>query len=733
MVAHSQRLPGEPEANIGGRGTGLTMLDSSAASGSDAQSSKLMEEALKLLDLGLRPFPVNPLTKKPLGDWKALQDTPPTKQEIARTFGAYPRAAIALVTGHPGGLDVLDLDVDENGDLPQWPSNPNLKLPGGLVIRTPRGGLHYVFAHIDGVRNSTGRLAPRVDVRGTGGYFVAAGPGREIVRGSFAEALNTQASQWLHEALLLGTGNRPHTTTGTTFSVGERNTSLTSLAGTMRRQGISEAAITAALLEENVRKCSPPLTEAEVRAIAQSVGRYAPGDSAHTCTDSGNSQRFVRQWKDVVRWCAPLNCWLVWDSCRWAVDNTERLTDMAKQTARTIYMEAAAAHDDAWRGELGKWARLSEQASRLEAMVKLAKPDLAILPDALDSAPLLFNCANGTLDLRTGELQKHNPGDYITKLAPVEYHPDARDPVWERFLDDTTGGDVTFARYLQRFVGYCLTGRTDEEIFALILGPSSTGKTTLVQALLAVAGDYGVKAQFDSFLERHDVGGPRSDLAALRGTRIVAAVETSATRRLAEPLVKELVGGDSVTVSAKYAHPITFKPQCKLILAANEAPRMSCDDGALWRRAKMLPFEHVITRPDPAIKAHLSKPNEALLAWAVHGCLMWQRDRLSDCVVVSGRTETLRSSMNPLAGFLESCSLGDQYKMPTGGLRQAYEDWADQEGIKPIRGKALARALQSAGCRSVSRKVDGRTVRYWLGIGLQHLGDESVTGESEDG
>jgi len=441
-------------------------------------------------------------------------------------------------------------------------------------------------------------------------------------------------------------------------------------------------------------------------------------------TDMGNAERFVSAWRGKVLWSGGLG-WLWWDGKRWVPDQLERVAAMAKITARSIGAEAQDEADEARRQALIKWWAMSENAARVAAMVELAKPDLAVSADAFDADPYLLNCSNGTLDLRNATLHPHNPRDLITKLCPVAYTPDATHPVWDRFLADATGGDEAFSTFLQRLAGYALTGDTSEEIFALVLGTAGTGKSTFVEALLSTWGDYGRKCAFDTFLARRDVGTPRPDLVALRGSRLVAAVETAPTRSLDSPAIKELVGGDRVTARSLYREEITFMPQCKLLLAANDAPKMSDLDAGLWRRLRMVPFKHVVADPDPTVKDTLRKvavAGPAILAWAVRGCLDWQRNRLGACDEVKRATTQLRLEFDPLAEFFsECCVFGHAYEVPAKALRDAYEAWTHENGT-PVGGvvgnQEWGRRLADKGCKRVQRRVSGENMRFWVGVGL---------------
>ena len=359
-------------------------------------------------------------------------------------------------------------------------------------------------------------------------------------------------------------------------------------------------------------------------------------------TDLGNGRRLVAQHGTDLRYCGPLGGWFWWDGRRWARDENGQAMRWAKDTALTLYDEAAQAlqaaqaaivrlrdagdslgpeklqEEQERMGEAMRkakqrlaWAIQSQAKARLDAMIALAESESPVVaaPGDFDADPWLFNVENGVLDLRTGTLRPHARADLITKLAPVRFDPDARDPIFDRYLADTTyEGGEDFVAFLQRAAGYSLTGCTDEEAFFLILGPGASGKSTLIEALLATLGDYAQKAGFDTFLERRDAGGPRPDIARLRGARLVAAVETSQSRHLAEQMVKELVGGDTITVRHLYREPFSFVPACKLWLAANDAPRITDTDSGIWRRLRRVPFEHVVPaeRRDPAVKRHLT-------------------------------------------------------------------------------------------------------------------------------
>jgi putative DNA primase/helicase len=308
------------------------------------------------------------------------------------------------------------------------------------------------------------------------------------------------------------------------------------------------------------------------------------------CTDLGNAERLVDRCGGLVRYDHAGARWLVWDGRRWVVDRTDDVGRLAKETIRGIRDEAARAGHER-RRKLLLHALASESDVRIRAMLARAKaePGLAVTRDRLDANPLELTVANGRLDLRTSALSPHRPDAYATKLSPVEYYPGAECRQWLRFLHRIFGGDAQLIGYLQRAVGYSLTGKTTEDVLFLLHGSGANGKSTLLEVLRAMLGEYAACAAFDTFLQRRE-GGPREDIARLDGARFVTATEGREGRRLDEALIKSVTGGDMVTARHLYQGSFEFVPQFKLWLATNHLPRIEGGDDAIWRRIRLIPF-----------------------------------------------------------------------------------------------------------------------------------------------
>jgi putative DNA primase/helicase len=473
-------------------------------------------------------------------------------------------------------------------------------------------------------------------------------------------------------------------------------------------------------------------------AIAHTTEVYSPGAPRAEAedaglrhfpfTDAGNGERLVKIHGRNIRYCHPTKTWYCWDGRLWTPDSNGRLMDFAKDIARHLYHEAAEIEDSAQRAPCAKWARQSESTEKRRAAIIAAQsePGIPVQMSDFDTDPWLLCCLNGVLDLRTGALQPHRREDYITRMAPVEYDPEARCEEWERFLGETCGGNEEFVRFLQEAVGYSLTGDTREEKLFFVHGAGATGKSTFLEAVKATLGSYAKVADFDSFVQRREAGGVRDDIAELAGRRFIVSIEVDEGRKLAEGLVKQLTGRDTIRARFLYQGGFEFVPQGKFWLAANSAPRVRDNDAALWRRILRIPFDRVVPedRRDPTLKARLrdtSVSGPGILAWAVKGCLRWQREGLRVPDLVKVATEEYREEMDPLKDFLaDCCVLNENAWVPSADLYKHYEAWTRENRVQfPLDAKGLAERLRAHGCKDERKYVAGKQCRIWCGVGLR--------------
>jgi putative DNA primase/helicase len=354
-------------------------------------------------------------------------------------------------------------------------------------------------------------------------------------------------------------------------------------------------------------------------------------------------------------------------------------------------------------------------------MMRLAQTELEVATtmNAFDTDPWLLTVANGTLDLRAGMLRPHRRDDFITKVSPIADDPGARCPIWDAFLQRVLAGDEEMIQFLQRAAGYSLTGLTTERLLFILCGPGRNGKTTFLEVLLAILGDYAVRTPTQTLLVKRD-GSIPNDIAALRGRRLVTASEGDEGGRLAEGTLKELTGGDTIAARFMRAEWFTFRPVCKLWFATNHTPIIRGTDHGIWDRIRLIPFPVRIpeAEQDTEFGAKLLTEASGILAWAVRGCLAWQRKGLGHPEPVRQATAGYRAEMDVLGHFLADCCIVNEGALVSAeALFAAYTRWAATSGEPRLTKTMLGRQLKERGFTSGRRGTP--QVRTWFGIGLR--------------
>lgn len=299
-------------------------------------------------------------------------------------------------------------------------------------------------------------------------------------------------------------------------------------------------------------------------------------------TELGNAERLSAKFGNDIRFCHEWGKWLIWTGTHWQIDLTGEIERMAKETVRGIYSEAFLQKDEEKRAALAKFAAKSETSRAINAMVTLARsePGIPILSDELDSNIWLLNCKNGTLDLRTGKLKPHDRNDCITKFVPVEYDPCADFVEWAKFLNRIMDGDQELISFLQRAVGYSLTGSTKEQCLFILHGTGANGKTTFLETIAELLSGYAQKTPTDTLMMK-DTSGVPNDLARLKGSRFVVASEAEEGKRLAESLIKQLTGSEKIAARFLRAEFFEFSPMFKIWIGTNHKPLIRGSDMAI--------------------------------------------------------------------------------------------------------------------------------------------------------
>jgi putative DNA primase/helicase len=435
-------------------------------------------------------------------------------------------------------------------------------------------------------------------------------------------------------------------------------------------------------------------------------------------SDAFNAHLLVQAHRQEMRYSPAWRTWLTWTGTHWQRDTEGLLERWQREQVMGLGAQLPHLGDSAAKDLLAH-IKSSLNTGRLKAAVEQAHTweGICLPPSTFDAHPWLLNCTNGTLELTTGELRPHAPQDFLTKCLPMAYDPDARCPTWVQFLEKVLANNAELLLFVQKAVGYSLTGSTREQCFFLLHGLTKTGKSTFVNIAKALLGPYGTQADMSTFLHK-DRETIRNDLADLAGMRLVSAIETDEGKRLAEALIKQLTGGtDSIKARFLYEEYFEFRPQFKVFLASNHKPKANPTDDALWERVRLIPFTVQIPKPDrdKQLEAKLMQELSGILAWAVRGCLAWQQGgSLGEPTAVTEATQRYREEMDDIGRFLdEVCFLGDKqlYKTQASVLLKAYHQWCGQT---TVTGKAFSQHLLDKGYESKHLKSGN----FWLGIGL---------------
>jgi len=708
-----------------------------------------------------------------------------TNPEIITTWWTkWPWANIGIACG-PSGLAVVDIDnkTDPPG-WETWLDLLDLygrDLGKTSTVETPGPGLHLYYLNDDQqVRNTEGKLGPHIDTRGVGGYVIAP-PSRHANGGTYSWALDYSLEDiqpapfpQVLASLLISSPVQPQqrpqvapstTTPGEGFlwlgraldraRLGNRNDTGFWLACQLRDAGFPKD--TAAAYMRQYAASVPqsedaPYSESEAlhslkeaydgttRGSAISVGpqpsSQALSDSqllaklaSLPLTDAGNAEAFWFVYGATFRHERLRQdgggIWLVWSDHHWRESKRGEIERAALMVARARMAATSFIADKAIHQAAVRWARQSESRHRLEAMLAMARtimPQLATLPKDYDCDPWLLACRNGVVNLRTGQLRAGQPTDMITMSTRVAYDPNAACPRWEQFLMEVFDGDKALIHYIQKAVGYSLTGDIGEPALFLCWGSGRNGKTTLLNVLRQIAGEYGVNTPASTFEMNQRTNIP-NDMAALRGRRLVTASETSESSRLNEARIKAMTGRDPITARFLHGEFFTYDPTYHIWLAMNHKPIVTGTDLGIWSRIKLIPFTVCfLGHEDRMLPIKLEAELPGILAWAIRGCLAWQQEGLDPPSAVQVATENYRTESDSFRAFVNECCVVDPGAfVPAGVLRQEYEAWCRENGSgkwEIIRARQWGRRLKELGCRTTRQTIDGTQVRGWIGIGL---------------
>ncbi|HOK03229.1 MAG TPA: phage/plasmid primase, P4 family [Spirochaetota bacterium] len=661
------------------------------------------------------------------------------QEKILSWFKKWPDMNFGVITGN--GIFVLDIDNRNNG----FESLENLQsqygaLPETLTVNTG-DGMHLYYRYNSKIYKVPGKMEHfnGIDVRGDGCYVIGAGSmhksGKIYQFGQNCpsnEQFNiAEAPDWLlcHIADRVTEEMNEEMDTGVLpfcdkldreyIPEGKRNETLTSLAGHLWNKGLSTDDIENRLLLTNYDLCLPSLTDNEVKAVVKSISKY-PRHNEYPLTDLGNSERFIDRYQNIVRFCKEQKAWYIWNGSKWNIDKKNEIQELAKDMAMEMKTEAYKLSDPEIRNALLQHAKKSQSNASIKNIINLSESDRSInvTGEDLDSNNWLFNVANGTLDLKTGLLLPHDPSDLITKISNVKYDETARCPKFMAFLDYILAGNDELIEYIQKLVGYCLTGSIDQQILPILYGTGSNGKTTFMKVLEGLLGEYCIYSDISSFVASQN-SSTRNDLARMKGSRLVLTTEFEHNQNISEALIKKVTGGEKITCRFLYGEYFDYTPTFKIMMATNYKPRVKGTDEGIWRRIHLIPFTVRITEENRKenYAQELLEELSGILNWAIEGCLKWQSDKLKKPAAVEEATSDYRMEMDDLADFLDACcETADNSKTRSSELFDAYIRWCYKNDIKDqLTQKAFSKELEERGYR---KKRDSMGT-YWKNIVLK--------------
>lgn len=698
----------------------------------------MREHVQALRALGWATVRIPPLSKAPIErDWPRT-DYPP------EAFA--PGDNVGIKLGDPsGGLVDVDLDCLEAVALA-----PRFLPPSATFGRPSKARSHWIF-HCPGIPRSRKLQRAKIELRSTGGQTVfppsihesgepitwhdatpvaSVDPATLLAAWGKLAIATTVARVWpalpgaKHDAVLALAGALWHE--GWTAE-----DALAVLLPGMELDGSSEPHREAAILDtwgdhDRNRPGWPTLADLIGPPDAKGIQRAAelvptaPRGGAvdgegRPLTDLGNAERLLDEHGEDLRFVPGLH-WLQWDGARWdPLGPKVEPVELMARSVRGLQRLGAETGQPA----ITKFGFQCESAGKIRSAIGLARdlPGIRTAADALDRDPWLLCCPNGTLDLRTGQLHEHDRAHLITRMTNASFDPRATADRFWRFLLEVFANDVELALYVLRYLGYSLTGITREQVFGVWHGFGANGKSTLIEAVRDVLGDYAQILAPDLLIERRNGRASESaspDIARLRGSRFAAGVETKEGQRWNESLVKQLTGSDRVVARHLHSELIEFDPSWKIVLAVNHKPIVRGTDRGMWRRIHLVPFDVSFEgREDRSLPDQLRAEASGILTMLVQACLQWQKEGLRPPQRVLAEVEDYRQGQDVIGSFLAECCTagGDVAKSK---LYQAYKHWCGLAGEFCHGKHAFNNQLRERGYED-ARKAGGIV---WAGLSL---------------
>lgn len=674
----------------------------------------MRKTAIEYAKLGCFVLPIDPATKKPLVKWGHRKHQKPTVEEVIEWWQKWPYANIGIATGEMSGIDVVDIDSD--AALGEFTSKTGITFNTILWQMTGKG-YQFFFKFTGKLKNNVRVNGVAIDIRSTGGYVIV--PPSVHSNGNTYTWYNpgTPLAEMPQRCIDYLTGST-HAPVGVQVCFadeipeGSRNDTVYREACRLRTMGCDHDGILQALIELNEKKCCPALSIGELTTIARQACKYPQGHNGNGVsrryerTELGNAERFADQYRDNVRYVAQWKKWIVYNGKRWEPASAGNIRQLVHKVVKSLFIEASEAATEDERTQLSKWAITSQKSSSISATLKEASALLEIGADELDTNGWLLNVNNCTIDLKTGLTRPHERNDFITKIVPVDYLPDAKAPVFTHTLE--TCLEKSVIDFIQRYFGYSLTGSVKEQCFSIWQGEGRNGKTTILNAVSDIFGDYVKMVRPEALMVRFNKDAPMSELAQLKGARLVTASEGEDGQRLAESLIKQMSGEEKIKARFLYAEPFEFKPEFKIILSTNHKPKIRGTELAVWRRVRLIPWD--VTIPENEVDKDLPEKLKAelpgILRWVVEGAMIWRTEGLGYPEKIKKATNDYQSEQNAVKNFIEQeCVLDPNVEINATFLHNAFKFWSQEEGYPKISKIKFGKLMKDLGRPSLKDRT----------------------------
>ncbi len=444
--------------------------------------------------------------------------------------------------------------------------------------------------------------------------------------------------------------------------------------------------------------------------------------------DEWNAKCLIGRHRERIRNCDNLGGWHLWDGKAWVVDEVHSITSLARETVSTFYLYLHDMDEDGQKAFL-KHIRSSGNETKLKAMASVARSwdKMSIRSDDFDADPYLLNCQNGVINLKTGRLIPHSPDLLLTKICNTVYDTNAKCPEWLKFLDTIFRGDESLIAFIQKAVGYGLTGDVSQQIFFILHGDGANGKSTFVETIYKILGGYAAITPTATLVAKRGSEIP-NDVARLKGARFIISSELERSKLLDEALVKRLTSEEPISARFLRQEFFEFKPTGKIFLSTNYKPTIRGTDDGIWRRIRLIPFEHKFEgeeRIENFADKFLLPELPGILAWAVRGLLRMRSEGMKPPEIVMDATREYKSAEDGVGAFLdEYCDLNEMYMVSVSDLYETFKDNSDFF----MKKKDFNDYLEKHGFEKIRGTVGRHKGRYcWKGIQVrEYEEDESA-------